>query len=167
MLLPWNAAAVMAVCLVTFSLFLKRAGGRAGAVEGPVRETGVVLALYALWQWSGGIAITKVAGATADARWVWNFERAVGLTERGKGPEDRAAPPLARAVSQFVLRGRARAGFDHFPDLALFPPSRRLSPVAEHRSIGDRGDARGAAHTGGTSEVDASVRLRRYRPSLR
>jgi hypothetical protein len=79
MLLPWNAAVVMAVCLVTFSLLLKRAGGRARAVEGPVRETGVVLALYALWQWSGGIAITKVAGATAHARWVWNFERAVGL----------------------------------------------------------------------------------------
>jgi hypothetical protein len=79
MLLPWNVAAVMAVCLVAFSLVLKRAPGRAAAAEGPVRETGVVLALYALWQWGGGIAITHVAGATSHARWVWNFERAVDL----------------------------------------------------------------------------------------
>jgi hypothetical protein len=79
MLLPWNDAAVIAACLVCLSFLLKRVGGRTAAAEGPVRETGVVLVLYALWQWGGGLAITNVSGATAHAHWVWDFERVVRL----------------------------------------------------------------------------------------
>jgi len=79
MLLAWNLAAVMAACLIVSSLVVARVPWRGAVAEGPVRETGVVLALYALWQWGGGLAVTHVAGAVDNARWVWNVETAMRL----------------------------------------------------------------------------------------
>jgi hypothetical protein len=77
-LLPWSDAALIAAILIASSLVLSRTD-RTSIAAGPVRETGVVLALYALWQWGGELAITNVRGATANALWVWHFERAVHL----------------------------------------------------------------------------------------
>ncbi len=42
-------------------------------------ETGLVLALYALWQFAGSFSVMGPAGALARARWIWRFERAVHL----------------------------------------------------------------------------------------
>lgn len=82
MLVPWTWAAVAAVMLAAAGLALRALPGAGRArltASGVTVETAVVLGLYALWQEGGNLADTHVAGAVANARWVWHAERVLRL----------------------------------------------------------------------------------------
>lgn len=88
-MLSWQQAALLAIGLGTLGVVLVRAGQAAGhagrarrwaAQGGPfLREAGVVVALYALWQLAGNLAAGGFRGAIAHAWWVWHAERAIHL----------------------------------------------------------------------------------------
>lgn len=83
MLVPWTWAAVAAAVLALAGLALRAARKASGRVRltasGVAVEAAVVLGLYALWQEGGNLADTHVAGAAANARWVWHAERVLRL----------------------------------------------------------------------------------------
>jgi len=55
-----------------------RRTGLAGAVA-IAQESGVVVGLFALWQFAGRYATRIPGGALARARWIWHAERVIGL----------------------------------------------------------------------------------------
>jgi hypothetical protein len=85
LMLSWQQATLLALGLgVSGALLLylaRRAWGwRWGAHVGPfLREAGVVVGLYALWQLAGNLAQGGYQQAIAHARWIWHAERTVGL----------------------------------------------------------------------------------------
>jgi hypothetical protein len=85
MWLPWKAALALAVALaivpllVVFGLFAKPRRRGARFAVSFARETAVVLALYALWQFAGTLALLKVDGAIARARWIFHLEHELHL----------------------------------------------------------------------------------------
>jgi hypothetical protein len=85
MWLPWKAALALAVALaivpllVVFGLFARPRGRITMFVYAFARETAVVLALYALWQYAGTLSLLKVTGAIARGRWIFHLERELHL----------------------------------------------------------------------------------------
>lgn len=90
MMLSWQQAGLLAAGLGTAGMLLVHAGsawadapglGRRWAAHiGPfAREAGVVVALYALWQLAGNLAVGGYDQAIAHAWWIWHAERAMGL----------------------------------------------------------------------------------------
>lgn len=85
MWLPWKAALALATALAIVPLlvvFGRVARPRRRATLFAVslaRETAVVLALYALWQFAGTLALLKVDGAIARGRWVFHLEHELHL----------------------------------------------------------------------------------------
>jgi hypothetical protein len=85
LMLSWQQAALLALGLGVAGVSLLSAGraGRAwrwGLHVGPfLREAGVVVGLYALWQLAGNLASGGFPQAVAHARWIWNFERTLRL----------------------------------------------------------------------------------------
>jgi hypothetical protein len=85
-MLSWQQAAVAAavvgivgVALVGYGLPAGPLDRRWAAHVGPfLREAGVVLGLYALWQLAGSLA-GPPEGATGHAWWLWHAERAIHL----------------------------------------------------------------------------------------
>jgi hypothetical protein len=78
--LSWQAAAVTAGCLGGGAVGCRRASRpRLRAVAGFLRETAVLLALFALWQLAGSYALLGPDGAIDRAQWIWHAERAVHL----------------------------------------------------------------------------------------
>jgi hypothetical protein len=88
-MLSWQQAAIAAcavgivgVALMGFGRPAERTGYRVqrwAGLAGPfLREAGVVLGLYALWQLAGRLA-GPPAGAMAHAWWLWHRERALRL----------------------------------------------------------------------------------------
>ena len=69
-------AAQMAACLLVIVLVIRLARRPSlNPVVSVARESAIVLALYALWQYVHEHAVTKVAGATEHALDVWHFEQ--------------------------------------------------------------------------------------------
>ena len=111
--LSWQTAAVTSVCQlgVTAAIRLGGAAGR-GAVAGDdatsqaaapppwrarlagaavmTQEAGIVVGLFALWQFAGRYAPRVHGGALARARWIWHAERVARL-------------PSEAAVQRFFL----------------------------------------------------------------
>src|SRR6201996_5079518 len=87
LMLSWRQAALLAAGLGVAGLLLVQAGraGRTwrwGAQAGPfLREAGVVVGLYALWQLAGNLASGGYYGAIAHARWIWHAERVLRLPD--------------------------------------------------------------------------------------
>ena len=87
LMLSWQQAALLAFGLAAAGLLLVYAG-RAGrtwrwaAHTGPfLREAGVVVGLYALWQLAGNLASGGYPAAVAHGRWLWHAERTVRLPD--------------------------------------------------------------------------------------
>jgi len=77
MWLRWDQAAMAATGLLALALVVRPVRHTWATLGGAfAREAALVLALYALWQKAGDLAITKVRGAFDNARWVWDTERA-------------------------------------------------------------------------------------------
>jgi hypothetical protein len=85
-MLSWQQAAIVAAVAGLAGVALVRFGAPAGllprrlaAHAGPfLREAGVVLGLYSLWQLAGNLA-GPPAGAIGHAWWIWHVERSIGL----------------------------------------------------------------------------------------
>lgn len=72
--LGWQDALGLSAALLGLSLLLRRRG-RHPSARYLCQETGIVFALYALWQVGGAHAHTEVAGARAHALAIWHAER--------------------------------------------------------------------------------------------
>jgi hypothetical protein len=90
LMLSWQQAALLAAALGAAGLLLVHAGrawraaraGRWGAHAGPfLREAGVVVGLYALWQLAGNLATGGYRRAIGHARWIWHAERTLRLPD--------------------------------------------------------------------------------------
>jgi PAP2 superfamily len=87
LMLSWQQAAWLAVGLGTAGLVLGHAvrGGQAwhwGAQAAPfLREAGVVVSLYALWQLAGNLASGGYDAAVSHAWWIWDAERTLRLPD--------------------------------------------------------------------------------------
>lgn len=76
-MLSWEGAALAALLLVSagWAALRVRAAARIRAYAPFVREAGVILALYALWQFAGGVSLGRVGEAVHRGLWVWHVER--------------------------------------------------------------------------------------------
>jgi hypothetical protein len=79
----WREAAIAAV--FAFAVALAAAAGRRAVaprrarVARLAREAGLLLGLYALWQFAGSFSATSPEAAVRRAAWIWHFERAIAL----------------------------------------------------------------------------------------
>jgi len=78
--LSWQQAALAAggVAVATAALRLARKP-RLAPVVLFAQESGLVLGLFALWQYAGSFAVMGSGGAIGRSRWIWRFERAIHL----------------------------------------------------------------------------------------
>ncbi len=79
LMLSWQQAALLAIGLGAASVLLPGTGRWAVHVAPLLREAGVVVALFALWQLAGNLAEGGFQGAIGHAWWIWHAERAVAL----------------------------------------------------------------------------------------
>jgi hypothetical protein len=78
--LTWHEAAAAAGGLAVATVWLHRsARPRLVALSTGTRETALILALFALWQYAGSFGLLGPGGAVGRSRWIWHFERLVGL----------------------------------------------------------------------------------------
>ena len=93
--LSWKEAAIAAAAVAVTSAALRRSGASRGgrppdspAGNRPRRlvsvsvfgqETGLLLGLFALWQYAGSFGFSGPGGALARARWIWHAERVLHL----------------------------------------------------------------------------------------
>jgi hypothetical protein len=81
--LSWQAAAVSSACLLGVAAVSRLSGTprRRGLAEAVAiaQEAGIVLGLFALWQFAGSHAGRVQGGALARARWIWHAERVAHL----------------------------------------------------------------------------------------
>ncbi len=82
--LTWREAAIAAACVLAAAALAAVAGRRAtGPAAGRVArlawEAGLLLGLYALWQFAGGLSAVSPHGAVRRAAWIWHFEQAIAL----------------------------------------------------------------------------------------
>jgi hypothetical protein len=86
LMLSWQEAAWVAVgsggvgvALVLAARRRLAAGRIAGYLGPPLREAGVIVGLYALWQLAGNLATGGFDRAVTHAWWIWDAERALRL----------------------------------------------------------------------------------------
>src|SRR5580704_2922505 len=86
LMLSWQQAALLAAALGVAGVLLVHVGRGAArprtyaAHAGPfLREAGVVVALYALWQLAGSLATGGLRQAVAHSWWIWHTERTLHL----------------------------------------------------------------------------------------
>jgi len=78
--LSWQQAGAAAAGLICASVGLRATKRkRLASTAMFTQETGLVLALFALWQLAGSFSVTGPGGALARSRWIWNFERTIHL----------------------------------------------------------------------------------------
>src|SRR5579883_1105531 len=97
MLLAWQAAVWLALLTAALAAGAGRIDAeRARRLQPWLRETAVVLAMYAAWQVGLDLFASHVARAAAHGMWIWRLERAVHL-------------PSERTVQQAALHWRSGA----------------------------------------------------------
>jgi hypothetical protein len=86
----WQQAAVLASALFVLAYGLHRAAGPARRAWPFARETGLIAALYAIWQLVGSLSVVGTHGAFARGRWIVRVEHWLHL-------------PRERSVQEVVL----------------------------------------------------------------
>ena len=80
MWLPWPPALALALVLVAFVAVSRRSTDRrVGVARAFAGEIALILALYALWRYAGGISVMKVDHALDRGRELWDLERRLHL----------------------------------------------------------------------------------------
>lgn len=78
--LSWRQAGAAATGLIVTSVALRATRKeRLAKIAVFTQESGLILALFALWQLAGSLAGVSPDGALARSRWIWHFERVVHL----------------------------------------------------------------------------------------
>jgi hypothetical protein len=78
--LDWQQASEAAAGLAVVSLALRAAPRPLlTKIATAAFETGLILGLYALWQYAGSLSALGPDGAVSRARWIWHFERDLRL----------------------------------------------------------------------------------------
>jgi PAP2 superfamily len=78
--MPWQLATVLAGSLFAAAGLAWLSGRRWLCAAVPfVREAGLVVALYAMWQYAGTFSVMGTEGALPRARWIWHTERVLHL----------------------------------------------------------------------------------------
>jgi hypothetical protein len=80
----WREAAIASLCALVLAALAvlasqRAAGPRWGRVAKIAWEAGLLLGLYALWQFAGSLSDASPLGAVRRAEWIWHFERAIAL----------------------------------------------------------------------------------------
>jgi hypothetical protein len=80
----WREAAIASLCALVVAALAavasrQAAGPRWGRVAKIAWEAGMLLGLYALWQFAGSLSDASPLGAVRRAEWIWHFERAIAL----------------------------------------------------------------------------------------
>jgi len=80
----WREAAIASLCALVVAALAavasrRPAGPRWGRVTKIAWEAGLLLGLYALWQFAGSLSDASPLGAVRRAEWIWHFERAIAL----------------------------------------------------------------------------------------
>jgi hypothetical protein len=80
----WREAAIASLCALVVAALAavasrQAAGPRWGRVAKIAWEAGMLLGLYALWQFAGSLSDASSLGAVRRAEWIWHFERAIAL----------------------------------------------------------------------------------------
>ncbi|HEY1278965.1 MAG TPA: phosphatase PAP2 family protein [Acidimicrobiales bacterium] len=105
MLLPWDVAAACSAGLGTVTV-AARASRRPRAVAAAAFtwEAGIVLGLYAVWQWAGSLGRRNVDSALSRGEAIWNFEHWLHLPSE-QSIEHAVLPHslLAQAANVFYL----------------------------------------------------------------
>ncbi len=105
----------MGACLVVVAYAARRSDRRWLSAAGTAGcETGLVLGLFALWQYVRVLAITEVDGGIRHAQWIWDAERMVHLpSELTVQQAFLGHPWILQAANQFYA-------FVHFPAMNIF-----------------------------------------------
>src|SRR5437762_2714519 len=75
--MTWQQAAVTSGCLLAGAAVAARAGrGRLARTVAFGREAGIMVGLFALWQFAGSFSAAAPAAALNRAEWIWRAERA-------------------------------------------------------------------------------------------
>ena len=78
--LSWQSAGIAAACLTLAAAAAARSGRpRLVSAAGFARETGLVLALFGLWQLVGSYALMGPDGALDRGQWIWHAERVMHM----------------------------------------------------------------------------------------
>lgn len=103
MTLPWNYAAGLAIAsLVAGAGLIRRPGDRSRAVGAFLREAGIVVGLYAVWQLVRTLTLTSTAGAKDRAEWIRRFEATLHLpSEAAVQHSILWSPDLIRAANLY------------------------------------------------------------------
>lgn len=76
MMLSWDQAAVLALLLAIAGVVVRPGTRRWLTVATAVcRETGLVLALFSIWQLAGRLSLLRLDDAKGHALWLWHVER--------------------------------------------------------------------------------------------
>jgi hypothetical protein len=113
--MSWQLAAIMAACLFAAAglAWLPRRPRLRRAVPF-VRETGLVIGLFALWQYAGTFSVMGPEGAMSRAWWIWHTERAWHL------PSEAAAQRLVLPHPLIVESFNIYYATMHFTVLIIF-----------------------------------------------
>lgn len=80
LILPWNYAAGLAITSLAVGAGLtQRPSDRQRAVGGFLREAGIVIGLYAVWQLVRQLSLTSTTGASERAAWIQHAESMLHL----------------------------------------------------------------------------------------
>src|SRR5580700_3236968 len=80
LVMNWRQAAAGAAALAGGSVVLRATHRpRLAAAATFTQESGLVLGLFALWQLAGSVSLLGPTDALNRSRWIWHFERVIGL----------------------------------------------------------------------------------------
>ena len=78
--LTWQQAAGAAACLaITTAALRMTRKPRLTSISLFTQESGLVVGLFALWQYAGSFAVMGPGGAPGRARWIWHVERVLRM----------------------------------------------------------------------------------------
>ncbi len=113
--MTWQQAAILAASLFAAAGLMWLPRRRPVSLAVPfLREAGLVVGLFALWQYAGSFSVMGTAGAIPRARWIWHTERALHL------PSEAAVQHLALGHPLVVEAFNIYYATMHFTVLIIF-----------------------------------------------